>query len=750
MFEQFLKEKRSKWEAAKEQGATKMTKLATYYSGEHVLSDNVKIAQLETWFTDISERIQSLEYGDSTTASRKIQKLMKALENVQEFHQIDSNLQVVQFLQETRQLLRQMIRYINIERKVLITMVTVGDLSYAWELMATWGCFVPEIQLKIKRNPTLAIQMRSAFVKLASMLELPCNRIDQAAGNDHLLSASLESVSEYYSGELVVFVRRVLHIIPISIFDVLKNIQRILVDHLTECPTKLPRRDLKGQSQLEIRQKLSSCTADISKFATGVLAMESTLVGVIQVDPHQLLEDGIRKELIQQISDELHRSLLFNPKEILSGEEFDARLEALAKQLRGIRASFEYIQDYVNVRGLAIWIQEFSRIVHFNVEMECNSFMQKKLYHWKSTYQSDSIPIPYYEKKNESDTYSFLGRIVQHLLSMTDPRVALFVPALGSWYDRETLTEVVGSRTFSSIVNAIGTTGLGALDRLLCFIVARDLQIVIGKLRKAVEPHADRFRGIHELLVPFTTVPLHASKHYDELTQLLDGAATEATDLLLRVGRIQIVRNHIANELRSWSKLNSGTLFSTLTAANDAILHDIGRHYRKPEEFPIPSEGIAEISPFFEASGISDAQSTVYCTSKPLHELVLCLTCISLKNVHRVAFDRGLSCLVPKKKLDAFDAMPFAFGLTLLLKQFHSDLRDLFFGHLGQAVRVMLCDFDHVDPKIKEREVVPFTAEAMSHLIALMSYASGIPLKESHRRIPSQLLAECRMPTSKR
>ncbi|CUG56406.1 strumpellin-like protein, putative, partial [Bodo saltans] len=183
MFVQFLKEKPAKWEKAKQLGSTKMQKLSTYFSGDDVLSDNVRVAQLESWFSDISERITSLEYNDSTSASRKIQKLMKALENVQEFHQIDSNLQVVQFIQDTRQLLRQMIRYINIEYKVLITIGTVGDLSYAWELMSSFGCFVPEIQNKIKRNPHLAIQMRSAFVKLASMLELPCSRIDQAAQN---------------------------------------------------------------------------------------------------------------------------------------------------------------------------------------------------------------------------------------------------------------------------------------------------------------------------------------------------------------------------------------------------------------------------------------------------------------------------------------------------------------------------------------------------------------------------------------
>jgi hypothetical protein len=37
------------------------------------------------------------------------------------------------------------------------------------------------------------------------------------------------------------------------------------------------------------------------------------------------------------------------------------------------------IQDYVNIQGLRIWQEEFSRIVNFYVEQECNQFLKKKV-----------------------------------------------------------------------------------------------------------------------------------------------------------------------------------------------------------------------------------------------------------------------------------------------------------------------------------------------------------------------------------
>jgi len=46
----------------------------------------------------------------------------------------------------------------------------------------------------------------------------------------------------------------------------------------------------------------------------------------------------------------------------------------------GFRRSFEYIQDYVNIYGLKIWQEEISRIINYNVEQECNSFLRTKVH----------------------------------------------------------------------------------------------------------------------------------------------------------------------------------------------------------------------------------------------------------------------------------------------------------------------------------------------------------------------------------
>jgi len=52
---------------------------------------------------------------------------------VEEFHQLETNLQVKQFLADTRKYLHQMIRIVNVKEEILINIQIIADLSYAWE-----------------------------------------------------------------------------------------------------------------------------------------------------------------------------------------------------------------------------------------------------------------------------------------------------------------------------------------------------------------------------------------------------------------------------------------------------------------------------------------------------------------------------------------------------------------------------------------------------------------------------------------
>ena len=59
--------------------------------------------------------------------------------------------------------------------------------------------------------------------------------------------------------------------------------------------------------------------------------------------------------------------------------ELMSKLETLGAKMDGFVRSFEYIQDYVDIHGLKIWQEEVSRIINYNMEQECNSFLRTKV-----------------------------------------------------------------------------------------------------------------------------------------------------------------------------------------------------------------------------------------------------------------------------------------------------------------------------------------------------------------------------------
>jgi WASH complex subunit strumpellin len=121
-------------------------------------------------------------------------------------------------------------------------------------------------------------------------------------------------------------------------FSILDEIIKIQTNELMILPLKIERVRIKEFSQLDVRYKLSKYTFEVSKFTQGILAMERTLMGVIEVDPKKLLEDGVRKVLVQRIVDILDNGLIFKSGKLI---DFVKTLSDVSEKLQGMHRSFE-------------------------------------------------------------------------------------------------------------------------------------------------------------------------------------------------------------------------------------------------------------------------------------------------------------------------------------------------------------------------------------------------------------------------
>ena len=107
--------------------------------------------------------------------------------------------------------------------------------------------------------------------------------------------------------------------------------------------------------------------------------MESTILGSREVNPRQLLDEGLRKELVSHASELLHTLLQFDlpaDSATLPMAKHNAStmrsLASLAGRLEGFRSTLECIEDYVSMPGLKLYHEEMRRIISYNVEQEVN------------------------------------------------------------------------------------------------------------------------------------------------------------------------------------------------------------------------------------------------------------------------------------------------------------------------------------------------------------------------------------------
>jgi WASH complex subunit strumpellin len=561
-----LENKDQKWSNYKGEVDEKMNEMILLFSGEKSVIKVEKNENLKTWFEEILKEITALELQQKPRAvEKKLIQLLQAVAEVQEFHNLQNNAHAKARIDEILASLSNMIHLLNIKDSILVDLQAIGDFSYAWYLI---DGFTPTMHQSIQKSPNILIRLRALFIKISSALEIPLLRINQCGGAEELVS-----ITRYYSNELVKYVRKIVQIIPHSIFNLLKSIIELQTNHLKELPERLEKDKIREFAQLDERYKIAKLTFSISVFTDGILAMKKTLVGVIELDPKQLLEDGIRMELVTSVSMALNENLQFsgkpkNPKELLVMEN----LTKLSNIIDGYRRSFEYIQDYLNINGLKIWQEEVMRIINFNVEQECNSFMRRKIQF--SRYQSDSIPIPVHPQMPNDSSVTFIGRLGRELLKITEPRTTIYVDLLTSWFDVKSHQELVDQKFTGKINESIEIYGLVGLDKLFSFMISDHLESIHKQLLKVTfkekqwielfqkfRQDLDTKKGPENLQNPF--------KNYQNCIGKCSKLLPNILPLILSMGRKQIWRNHFAHELTTTSRLNCRNLSDSLAAFNE-------------------------------------------------------------------------------------------------------------------------------------------------------------------------------------
>lgn len=94
-----MDEKEARWLKRKDDCVERMNELSEIFSGLTTMSRVKKNENLQIWFINIGKQIEKISMEDELVTSRKITQIIKALDEVQEFHQLANNYQIFKSLE---------------------------------------------------------------------------------------------------------------------------------------------------------------------------------------------------------------------------------------------------------------------------------------------------------------------------------------------------------------------------------------------------------------------------------------------------------------------------------------------------------------------------------------------------------------------------------------------------------------------------------------------------------------------------
>lgn len=684
-----LKAKRHEtWSYCQAQASKRMGELSDYFTGTVSLTRVKPNETLVAWFKMIQGEIDSLEYVTPTITGRRIQKLLLALREADSIEEIDTSLHIKQFLIDSREVLLQMVRVVSLNDSLLANLDIVTDMAYAWELIAD---YMSLLHARIHQQPGSIKLLRATFIKLVSILDTPLIRISQADSPD------APQVAAYYSGELVKFVQRVLAVIPQSMFDVLMQLMDLLVHRLPSIPSKVEIDNLRALDCQRERLRITELSHWISTFTEGMLTMQETLLGVIKVDPHQLLEDGIRTELVSRVCHALDRQVqlptpLINP----STEQVLKVLHNVSASMRSFERSLEYVQDYVAINGLRMWHEELERI------FEC--YAEYEMYRRPPAIGNKGIPI-----LRDARGQTFLGRLGLILDELTRPGWTVYAPEQASWHELSTYQEVLGTNMMRALKEAVGVKGLHALDRVLEVRITRELRSFFRRASVFSSSNTALLKAPPKQLIMALGQPCLGSCEPEELLSLLkewrDGAqqASQTIGSLMDLGRWQLLRLRLQHELRHTARVESSLFSTVVSRTNQSLLQRAvaaGLAECANEEDDAVATSMAaeliELDPLLDRCGLGEPLKKIYLDNSFIADecasVIPSLLLVALVEAFpRVRYDSTFATLVPSTKpILPLDGSPLAVGLTTVLRQLERVEMDAFVTGFGSFTRASI------------------------------------------------------------
>lgn len=672
-----IQDKATFWQDFRRNSISRMRQLSNHFLGKDSLATIDTNSDVGDWFNKMALEIDGLEFMAS---GQDIQFCVDALTDIGKLDQIDSNAQAKQIILETELDLLRMVKCELVRDDSVAILDSISDAGYA---RAAIEFFVPIFHSRSLRDPKSVELLRPFFIKIASFLR-------KVEGYPAARGRRIGAAKTYHSTAMLAFAKIVLDVIPVSIFSTYSVIVNSNEKSLARLPTKINVDSLADHSFCDDRYKLAKLTHELSILTKGIIDMKETMIGDLKMNPQQLLEEGLRKELVRQISFAMHDHLQFptsseRSKKSLSAihKVFLENLNLLARRMEGFKSAIVWLQDFLRIDGLDIYLQESTRVIWHSTNMEIGNDSKS------CPLPVSSAPIPHHSRtEDDPKSNTFMGRTLSVITKMLDPKIVSYSSSLDGWFFRHSFDTALDVKTVALISKSIGVQGIIGMEYLMSHKASLELDSFYQFYDNALVNYGVMLEKFRDGVFPEWQVPKYGATFYKSTVSKVTKLMVPLANFFSRIGKLQLLRKMLRTELRLGSRINAEELLHTSLVTNGEILS----LFLEEENLVLDDRMrnlINASSQLQQSLGEGDPMSTQFTKSNALEGLPSLLALFILHYAPDLSYDVHFQALNGRDD-ESFDGWVVAAGLGTVLRQFNPAYTKATFSLLGQYVKCAL------------------------------------------------------------
>ena len=344
--------------------------------------------------------------------------------------------------------------------------------------------------------------------------------------------------------------------------------------------------------------------------------------------------------------------------------------------------------------------------------------------------ESDDNTVPTFARTDgDKSAATFLGRTMNALIHLTDPKFTVYSNSLKAWYFSSG-DQVCGMRMIALLRNAIGNDGLIGLEKLFCCKIRIELTRLF-KFYGNIKAYGAILEQFRDTMFPEWKSPTGGIDIYEIAMKKISKLMVPLTKSFSRIGQFQLLRKMIWNELRIAADAKTS---HSCTVANKLLM----LKYSENNHDIVGDPSAHVFSDLIVSHGQADPMATVFVRSNSMEGLPSLIALFVIQIMGEMSYDNDFGALVSKEDV-SLDGWSIVAGVSTVLKQFNASYTKTVFALLCQYVT---CTLSNQLVTARAEDLPRISRQAQNVLIFMRQLCSIASLESTilFDHIPQHLL----------